>query len=133
MKSYTDLEQSEKLAEFLPLKSADMYYHKDRYDDFVEIPHFNTEYKSMVDRDIVYCDNIIPCWSLSALFDILEGEIDGEEGETYQLKIEKDGDWWSVWYEEQYDEANPIETESTQDILDACYKMIVKLHEENLL
>lgn len=26
MKSYTDLEQSHKLAEILPLESADMYY-----------------------------------------------------------------------------------------------------------
>jgi hypothetical protein len=26
MKSYTDIEQSKKLAEFLPIESADMYY-----------------------------------------------------------------------------------------------------------
>lgn len=27
MKAYTDLEQSKKLAEILPIESADMYYH----------------------------------------------------------------------------------------------------------
>ena len=127
IKSLTDLSQSKKLAEILPLESADMYYHNrvDIPDNFplpIEWKHNNP----LLSQEI-------PCWSLAALLDILESEIDGEEGETYQLNIEKDGTWWNVWYRERYDEANPIETESTEDLVDACVAMIENLHEQNLL
>ena len=128
MKSYTDLEQSKKLAEILPIESADMRYYT------------ISQYNLYPCDEIVYTiyfgkpsGKDIPCWSLAALLDILESEIDGEEGETYQLNIEKDGTWWNVWYKERYDEANPIETASTEELVDACYEMIIKLHEQNLL
>ena len=126
MKSYTDLEQSKKLAEILPLKSADMWYW-----EWPTAPKYNNYEHPMFHKgdDIVN----VPCWSLAALLGVLESEIDGEEGETYQLNIEKDGTWWNVWYREKYDEANPIETESTEELIDACYEMIIKLHEQKLL
>lgn len=132
MKSYTNIEQSRKLAEILPIKSADMCFNisvrknmpplmipYSRFDEFFNISPTP--------------DFLIPCWSLAVLLDILESEIDGEEGETYQLNIEKDGTWWNVWYREQYDGANPIETESTEDLVDACVEMILKLNKLNLL
>lgn len=123
MKAFTDLNQSKKLSEILPLESADMYwwYSGKRY------------YVESMDDDDFNKESDIPAWSLSALLDILESEIDGEEGETYQLNIEKDGTWWNVWYRERYDEANPIETESTEELIDACYEMILKLHELKML
>jgi alpha-L-arabinofuranosidase len=126
MKSYTDLEQSKKLAEILPLESADMCYRIVAYnpnDTHVYQPYC---FSSTLESDI-------PCWSLAALLDVLESEIDGEEGETYQLNIEKDGTWWNVWYRERYDEANPIETASTEELIDACVEMIEKLHKQKLL
>ena len=123
MKSYTDLEQSKVLAKMLPIESADMYW------DYDVQKH--EDYPMIMDDQF---DNLcIPAWSLAALLDVLESEIDGEEGETYKLNIEKDGTWWNVWYREQYDEANPIETESTEEPIDACVEMILKLNEENLL
>ena len=132
MKSYTDLEQSKKLAEILPIESADMHYATWTILDgnFIVFPNQGSTIKSLQED---YGNQIIPCWSLAALLDILESEIDGEEGETYQLNIEKDGTWWNVWYRERYDEANPIETESTEDLVDACVAMIENLHEQNLL
>ena len=128
MKSYTDIEQSKKLAKFLPLKSADM--------DYIPVINIDGEYSISVnewDNDHIIDEDWIPSWSLAALLNILESEIDGEDGKAYQLNIEKDGTWWNVWYREQYDEANPIETESTEELIDACYEMILKLHEQNLL
>lgn len=131
MKSYTDLDQSKKLAELLPLESADAFYMMgDEPVDIAVIYGFVT-YKHL--KEQVAYKRAVPCWSPAALLDVLESEIDGEEGETYNLKIEKEGTWWNVWYEEQYDEANPIETESTENLVDACYEIILKLHELNLL
>ena len=125
MKSYTDLEQSKRLAEILPLESADLSY-KNFVPEFFEEGYCLSLTKKEEDNDI-------PCWSLAALIDMLESEIDGEEGETYQLNIEKDGTWWNIWYEERYDEANPIEITSTEKLIDACYEMILKLNELKLL
>lgn len=123
MKSFTDIEQSKKLAEILPIESADMRY-----------APFEGTHPWVWDEEVKLLEKgSIPCWSLSALLDTLENEIDGEEGETYQLNIEKDGTWWNIWYREKYDEANPIETKSTENLVDACVEMIVKLKENNLL
>ena len=72
MKSYTDLEQSRKLAEFLLLESADMCYkciEDDPY-DIVCKPYseWKKEYKGLLIRGDA---NVIPCWSLAALLDVL--------------------------------------------------------------
>lgn len=130
MKSYTDIEQSKQLAEILPIESADMYWFN-RHIDLTEAKYEVFVIKSYA---VTFDNNeIIPCWSLAALLNVLESEIDGDEGETYQLNIEKDGTWWDVWYKEKYDEANPIETASSEDLVDVCYKMILTLHEQKLL
>lgn len=126
IKSCTDINQCKKLKEILPFKSADMCYRIVAYN-----PNDTHEYQPYCFSGTLESD--VPCWSLAALLDVLESEIDGEEGETYKLKIEKEGNWWNVWYEERYDEANPIETESTEYLVDACYKMILDLHELKLL
>lgn len=65
MKSNTNLEQSKKLAEILPLESADMYYHNraDIPDNFplpIEWKHNNP---------LLSQEN--PCWSLIALLKYL--------------------------------------------------------------
>lgn len=57
IKSYTDISQSKKLAEILPVESADMWYHPDLSD-----------YPDYVERCSIYN---IPCWSLAALLDVL--------------------------------------------------------------
>lgn len=142
MKTFTDIKQSKKLAKILSLESADMRYGHiapyetsvEKYDgDYDEIPHskdFLTKHSYFFEDEY---DGELPCWSLAALLDVLESEIDGEEGETYQLNIEKDGTWWNIWYKEQYDEAEPIEIESAEELIDACYEMIMKLSKLNLL
>ena len=122
MKSYTDLEQSKKLAEFLSLESADMYYHKNTKGDFVEYPHFNAEYKSMVDRDINYNDEVIPCWSLAALFSVLTENKICHYDDRYYCQYISEGGEFPTYSTDEYD--NPV---------DACYEMIIHLNELNLL
>jgi len=73
IKSYTDLEQSKKLAKILPLESADMYYSGNEYPKPItkyHITYANVLYGSY---DIHYFDiyGYVPCWSLAALLDIL--------------------------------------------------------------
>ena len=109
IKSYTDLEQSKKLAEILPLESADMFYY---------------EYTSHIDGTpkVGYKEGItegIPCWSLSALLDILPNSTDiikeeaDSENERYMCTVGTKKGIISTFGN------NPI---------DACYEMILKLN-----
>jgi hypothetical protein len=133
-KAYTSLKQSKKLAEILPHDTADGTWKRVVIAGCnLDVPE-EQQYFHDGDTPFMYYSGIgIPSWSLAALLDILESEIDGEEGETYKLNIEKDGTWWNVWYREQYDEANPIEIKSTEKLIDACVEMIIKLNEQKLL
>ncbi len=116
MKSYTDLEQSKKLAEILSLESADM---------FLALNGTIPVMSKYIDNGLVTADDTaIPCWSLAALLDVIpEGLI-----ETYYIpNIQKENGKYSIAYgdEELLCEAdNPI---------DACFKLIIKLHEQKLL
>ena len=111
MKSYTDLEQSRKLAGILPLESADGgWYGTD--DPFAPNTTFwlHTKYSNKAAS---------PAWSLAALLDILP--------KIHGLKPILDLEKCSIQYSgiDLYIVAsNPI---------DACYEMILKLQELNLL
>ena len=110
MKSYTDLEQSKKLAEILPLESADMYYYTVN-GDIYKTPN-------MIERidDLDVDDKSIPCWSLAALLNILPSStLDSSNDHHYRLHcMERFTEWYN----------NPI---------DACAEMIIRLNELNLL
>lgn len=118
IKSFTSLEQSKKLAEVLPLESADMYYCKEG-----GLPHwkpvYETDYFTLRDTDF-------PSWSLSTLLDVLPtklqivlaiNDFQGDRKEKYVIgSVEHD----------KYDcyADNPV---------DACYEMIIRLHELKML
>ena len=121
MKSHTDLEQSKKLAEFLPLESADMSYSFNFDSGIYEIS--TTPYKSWVVPKYAQPDNgfgqIIPVWSSSALLDILpQGTrlLKSATDNTYHCDCPKGN--IDKWFD------NPV---------DACYEVIIKLHKMNLL
>ena len=96
MKGYTDLNQSKKLAEILPLESADMYW-LNRHIDLTE-----TKYEVfVVDKSNKYVDffksyavaidnnEIIPCWSLAALLQVSPlGIYDEFDNCDYELEID---------------------------------------------
>ena len=109
MKSYTDIEQSRKLAEILPLESADMYY----INGSVGKIHIGKWGNDEHDEDD------LPCWSLSALLGVLPNGI----------VINKDAK--SGKYHASYTHIGTyIKVDNT---VDACVAMIEKLHELNLL
>lgn len=118
MKSYTTIEQSHKLAEILPLESADMHSEAKDIDGdmvFIVVSGLGDKTKSNYGS---------PVWSLTALLGVLpEGMI-----ESYYIpNLQKENGKYSVAYgsdELLCTADNPV---------DACYEMIVKLHELNLL
>jgi len=115
MKSYTDLEQSKKLAEVLPLESADMIYPSDFDFPFVWIE------KPKKDK------NAIPCWSLAALLDILPTLDDRNANFCKDVRYDK----WHVYYHSTAT-LSIIDTERYDNLVDAAVELIMKLHELKL-
>ena len=110
MKSYTDIEQSKKLAEILPIEGADMYW------DYDVQKH---EYYPMV-MDEQFDDTCVRAWSLAALFKMLPYSARLERGSSTELcyvtlpnELES-----SDWYIE------PV---------DAVFEMILKLYKLKML
>lgn len=116
MKAYTDLEQSKVLAEILPLDSADMKI----------LPFTEREYRVVPINDIAVCgrEDEIPCWSLVALFDVLpEGVIEN----YYVPNLQKENGKYSIAY------GNEELLCVSDNPVDACYEIIIRLRELNLL
>lgn len=117
MKAYTDLEQSKKLVEILPIESADMHYATWTILDgeFIVSPNQGDTIENLQED---YGNQIIPCWSLAALLDVLPSgkALIHDKGSHGYKCICKNID--SYLYD------NPI---------DACYKMIIKLRELKML
>lgn len=120
MKSYTDIEQSKKLAEILPLETADMFWLVVGNTPRV---HVLTEPLSNYSRWENY-----PCWSLAALLAVLP-EINGVNLKFERVKAEDgyDGYYYHIEYE------NKILIPYSKNPVDACVEMIIKLHEQKLL
>ena len=127
MKAYTDIEQSKKLVEILPLESADMCWCNSSVkgvnytDEFTVHTHTAKELKEVFDGVFNHWDKyweLIPCWSLAALLDLLPDTMLGKDKEGYVAMIETMG--------------SDLVTEAKNPI-DACYEMIIKLNKQNLL
>lgn len=116
MKSFTDISQSKKLAEILPLESADMIYPSNFEFPFVWIE------KPEKDK------NTIPCWSLSALIEFLPDNIVIDE-RRWGLSISKNG--ISYLGNMTWDGQLNISVKSG-NLIDACYEMIIKLNDMNM-
>lgn len=121
MKSYTNLEQSKKLAEILSPESADMYYcygmdiHTKKW-DYDTVP-------TIIDASNQIDIGDIPCWSLAALFGIIRETIGYTVYGVNNVYMSCDlGD--KPW---------KLETEVYDNEVDVCYNMILKLQENNLL
>ena len=135
IKSYTDLEQSKKLAEILPLESADMFYNEEPEDDTYPKDIVDTEYPMILKEGHIHFleEYGIPCWSLAALISIIPQEIfDGE----YIINITEGCDnRWVLTYDHFENRNNSYYSLSTgaDNLVDACYEMIIRLNELNLL
>lgn len=126
MKSYTDLEQSKKLAEILPLESADMVYIPIMDIDsmsnsgFLNIPEcypFN-EFKNSNVKPL-------PCWSLAALLKIIPKCI----GDYNIFRMDINDIDTSMWYDKiGYGVNTELPDITIEESIDACVELIEKLH-----
>ena len=136
MKTYTDVEQSKKLAEILPPESADMWW-AERYAGRVMA---NGQY--IVEEKPVYYPSLtkpsndnysqdtikdVPCWSLSALLDVLPDEV----GDNHYLTLDKEGKEYCCCYEDN--NGNSFRHCFSDNPVDACTEMIIKLNELKML
>lgn len=145
MKSYTNLEQSKKLAEILPIESADMFYRDNGIDVKLMWEHNAQKVTT-------------PCWSLAALLSILPYKIKlshdvidahgntAYKNECYKFSINRCGlfgDEWNVQYYGKHERRlgkiykdlyiDLLFSENYNNLVDACVDMILKLKEKNLL
>ena len=140
IKSYTDIEQSKKLAEILPLDSADMTYYacvKDWRGNPVE-PKWGKPTNLTKEELVLPCANFqkyeyIPCWSLAALLEQFPYELCDDDGNSSYLQINKEDDVYQLVYADPYGDFESIEIDRYEHFVDACYEMIMKLHEQKLL
>lgn len=132
MKTYTDMEQSKKLVEILPIESADMAYYAWcilKNSEYVVSP---LQGSTIEDLQETYGNQVIPCWSLTALLDVLPVSCD--DGQHCLALINpnpKDKTEWLCAYED--DNGNLMMECYADNPIDACYEMILKLHERKML
>ena len=151
MKTYTDIDQSKKLAGILPIESADMIhyrihlgldqnYHLSR--DYTEEDIISIE-KDMITKvfDDVTNSDIecqLPCWSLASLLRVLPTYLfEFDRGIDLNVYPNLNGRGWHCSYM-----PNCIENMKTDKfklitsgdtLVDACVAMIERLHEQKLL
>lgn len=125
IKSYTDINQSKKLADILPLESADMWWlYITAQGKHIAMmyeepdPHYLARMESYGIKDAA-----IRCWSLAALLNTLPEynlqRTDWGDKTEYKIVVTTDEDYYAS---KNYD--NPV---------DACVAMIEKLNELKML
>ena len=123
MKSYTDLEQSRKLAEILPLESADMIYipmmdmdsmSNSGFFDIPECYPFN-EFKDSDTKPL-------PCWSLAALLEYMNRNF-------YNISLNYCGSEYTI----SFNDSEKYKTITKDYSIDAVFEMVIWLKENNRL
>lgn len=137
MKSYTDIEQSKKLAEILPLESADMAWCNNSIKGVNYTDKFSANLYTVKEMQDVFNEalhgwdkywELIPCWSLAALLDALPQDIEDEQYRKYDLHIHRDLDntYWLEYKKGVYQ--SPLyDTYCSEELVDVCVEMLETL------
>ena len=115
MKSYTDIPQSKKLAEILPIESADMCYIKHSSSDNPTW-EFNEDFPPMILGDVPINEitaETLPCWSLAALM---------AQMPCVELVSSQDNHYRAFWHE--------MYSEWHESAVDACVELIERMRKE---
>lgn len=154
IKSYTDIEQSKRLTEILPIGSADMYYqyvlpksdkiklNPEMGNPVNAVNWYNKGYTTYGKESVTLDEYCIPCWSLDALLETMPQSItkyiESERCQkTFHLNLFR-----SYYHCCSYSFVSSVSDDEGNNTLycigrdnwiDACYEMIVKLNELKLL
>ena len=123
IKGYTDIKQSQILANILPIESADMSYSI--------IHNIGQEpYHCNVPTFTYVANGDIPCWSLAALLRVIPKHI-----KDYNvLRIDISDKDFAIWYDEiGYGVNNELPNITEKSAVDACVSVIIKLKERKLI
>lgn len=127
-KAFTSFEQSKRLAEILPIESADMAWCNNSIggvnytDTFSSNLYTVKEMREAFDEALRGWDKyweLIPCWSLAALLNVLP---------DYTLQTNSDGTVFLVC-----DSKKPMISDAYNNPVDACVEIVLKLHELKML
>ena len=115
MKSFTNIEQSKKLEEILPVESADMWYW-----EWPSVPFYKNYEHPMFHKGEGEDIHNVPCWSLAALLELLPKDylIEANKKTTRTLY-----------------HITAISGEVThyhQDLVDAAVELLLKLYNKNI-
>lgn len=126
MKSFTDIEQSQELAKFLPEETADCHYVR-KTCDFMgnpvdgkwSTPKYGNPQSSLANYIVqnFTCFEKIPCWSLAALLDYLSA--------NFRVDIK--------YLENHWEFDCRARVAYNKELVDACAEMIIKLNEQKIL
>ena len=128
MKAFTDIQQSKKLAEILPLESADCYWDYDEMQKFHRISWFEDGYNK--ESQLMLNENNVCAWSLAALLSVIPKHI-----KDYNvLRIDISENDFAIWYDEiGYGVNNDLPNITMEFAVDACAEMVLKLYELKIL
>lgn len=137
IKSYTDISQSKKLTEILPIESSDNHYWRNGYNNYICGLGNSAELKEKFEeKGLKY----LPCWSVAALLNVMPQINDwitphghkNDKLSQFEPKICK------VWehsiipsFKVTY--GDKLSTDAYDSPIDACVAMIEKLHELKML
>ena len=138
MKAYTDLEQSKKLAEILPIEGADMCWTNHCYgsirSSMIVSSKTIEEYKELLTRfgDLTNIDVFYPCWSLASLLNYLR-EIDFfPKIEANEFSVTMNVCYYDKNEGKVLTPVHEIKVEA-ESFVDACYELILKLNEMKMV
>ena len=128
IKAHTDLNQSRTLAEFLPHTTADQTWERIAIAGAnLDVPE-ELQYRHKGDMPFkIYSGVGVPCWSLAALLSVMP-IIDDE----FEPQLHRSLNKYRCTYEGKKDTCSGL-WKIADNPVDACYKMIIKLHELNIL
>lgn len=126
MKLYTDIKQSRKLMKILPRRSADMHYERLYFEGK------QSDWFIRIGTPII-SDDIIPCWSLATLCESIPEIIHFDNDESdYTFDMFRSGGLYYLSYGNPLEKCK-IEIKPQKNFIDACYEMVLKLHELKML
>lgn len=140
-KNFTDIEQSKTLLKYLPIESSDAYYPYilPGQDDKIlkRVPELGNPVRALEWYNKGYTfsgkkpsltleDFCVPAWSLAALHDVLP-----DIAPLIINRVKAEDGYDGYYYHIEYKDVLLVPYKKSQ--LDACYEMIMRLHEHCLL